>query len=108
MWKRVKRIGLLLMTGSVVLVVGLLILCQSSSFHQWLLQRIEREARDAGYQLSAQRLDFDIQHLKVSLDGLIFSDEGTNVSVARLAVDIPWNAFRGDIVKITSVEADGV
>jgi outer membrane protein assembly factor BamA/autotransporter translocation and assembly factor TamB len=109
MWKRVKRIGLLLMIGSVVLGAGALVVVQTGAFQQWLLRRIEERARLAGYRVSAQRLDIDIWNLRGSLQGLSYDDGiTTKITADRLSLDIPWSAFREDVLRITSVEADGV
>src|SRR5262245_11129381 len=109
MWKRVKRIGLLLLIGGLVVGGCVLILVQTSTFQQWLLRRIVERAEGAGYPVSAQRLDVDVWRLRASLDGLAYNDgKNTNLRIARLIVEGAWNAFRGDVITITRLEADGV
>src|SRR5262245_8506223 len=109
MWKRVKRIGLLLMIGGLLVGGGALIVVQTSLFQQWLLRRIVERAGVAGCPISAERLEVDIWRLRASLDGIAYNDgKNTNVRVAHLFVDIPWDAFRGDVIRITRLEVDGV
>jgi len=109
MWKRVKRIGLLLIIGGVLLGGGALLVVQSDSFQQWLLRRIEERAVAAGYHVSAQHLRLDIWNLRASVEGLTYEDgPATKVTLRRATIDIPWDAFRGDVIRITSLDADGL
>src|SRR5438093_1914239 len=109
MWKRAKRIGLVLLAAGFGLGAAALIVIETSGFQQWLLRRLENVAGAAGYRLTAKRLDLNIWKLQASLEGVVYDDgKGTRVTVDRFFVDIPRNAFRGNLDEITDLEADGV
>src|SRR5262245_15635339 len=109
MWRRAKWIGLFLVLAIVVVAAGLLALIQTSTFQQWLLRHAEKMARDAGYSFSAKRLDLDIWKPRAILQGIVFDDgTSTHISVDELFIGIPWDAFRGNTIRVDSLVADGI
>src|SRR5262245_4664641 len=109
MWKRAKRIGLLLIFGIVVVSAGAVIFVQTSAFQQWLLRRIETAASAAGFRFSAGRLNLNIWRLQAAIDKIALDDSRTaTVRIDRLFIKIPWNVVQGGVINITDLEADGV
>jgi Omp85 superfamily domain len=70
MSKRAKRIGVLLVVSSLGIAGGVLTFPESPAFQHWALNRIEKLARDAGYQLTVERLNLNIWRLQASLEGV--------------------------------------
>jgi outer membrane protein assembly factor BamA/autotransporter translocation and assembly factor TamB len=72
------------------------------------LRRAELWAADAGFPFTATHLRLDFSELKASLDGLVYDQEGRRIEIAHLNIDLPWDALRGEGLRITALEADGV
>jgi outer membrane protein assembly factor BamA/autotransporter translocation and assembly factor TamB len=109
MWKLVKRVGLLLLAVGIVLAGGALVVVQTSAFQQWLLRRVEKAAASAGFQLTAEGLELSIWRLQASLQRVAWDDGKTiRVKIDRLFIDVPGSVIRGDLTRITALEADGV
>jgi outer membrane protein assembly factor BamA/autotransporter translocation and assembly factor TamB len=101
-----RRKGLLL--AGIVLIGLSLLLITSSPFQQWLLRKAERYAADAGFPFTAERLHLNLTKLRASVDGFTYDKNGQRIRVKHVLIDLPWNAFRGEGVHITNIEADGV
>src|SRR4030095_3259362 len=101
-----RRKGLLI--AGIALIALSLLLITSSRFQQWLLRRAESYAANAGFPFTARRLRLDFTDLQASLDGITYDQNGQRIQVEHLLVDLPWNALRGEDVRITNIEADGV
>src|SRR5439155_25663746 len=109
MWRRAKRIAFLLISIIFVLAAGALILVQTSVFQQWLLRQAEKIAEKSGHPFTARNLDVDIWRLRASLVRVVYDDhKGTRVSVDRVVAEIPWEGFRGSVIRIRNVQAAGV
>src|SRR5262245_6913597 len=101
MSKRARRAAAVIVAFVLLLVVGALVFLQSAVFHQWVLQRIQKAATDAGYAFTAERLDLDLWNLQATLTRAAYDDgNGTRVSFERAFLQIPWDAFRSDVIQI--------
>jgi len=104
---RISRRKGLLLAG--IALIGLsLLLISSSSFQQWLLRKAERYGADAGFPFTAERLQLTFTDLRASVDGITYDQNGQRVRVDHLLVDLPWSALRGEGLRFTNVEADGI
>jgi hypothetical protein len=73
-----------------------------------LLRRVESWAANAGFPFTASRLRLDLTELSASLDNVAYDKDGQRIRVEQLRIDLPWSALRGEGLRITSLEADGV
>src|SRR5262245_8461430 len=109
MRKRAKRVLVLSLSAIVLLVGGALALVHTRVFQQWVLQKLETAAATAGYQVTAERLQFNIFRLQASVENVTFDDcKSINAKVARLFVDLPSNIGREDVLRITDLQVDGL
>src|SRR5690349_4379878 len=102
MWK--KRLAL----ATLLFGVALFILIQTASFQQWLLRRAQNLSSSFGFPFQADKLRLNLFELQASLDGFIYDKDGTRVRVDHLTIDAPWNAVRGDVIKLNTLIADGL